>query len=209
MDVILPFLLCAVGGTALAAVELIRTFGRWIWRYWRAKSVLAIIALNVLSAAGVYAFLRYALQIENSIWLILITSVTFPTILRSRFIFYRPFGKAGDTLDTDSFSVTLDNWYRLLQDQCYDDVNRRIAAANSELQVRLKRCLTEKKMITLLEDNIAAMPMASKRAEAEQDLAAVRAIKEAEARERRLAVLMTDILTDEKVRRILRECGKP
>ncbi len=209
MDVILPFLLCAAGGTVLAAVELIRTFGRWIWRYWRAKSVLAMIALNVLSAAGVYAFLRYALRVESSFWLVLITSITFPTILRSRFTFYRPLGKSGEALDTDSFTVTLDNWYRLLQDQCYDDVNRRIAAANSELQTRLKRCLSEKKMIDLLADNIAAMPMASKRVEAEQNLAAVRAIEEAEARKRRLAVLLTDILTDDKVRRILRECGKP
>lgn len=208
MEGLIPFLACAIAGALLAALELIRTFGKWIGRYWTNRYVLSLVMLNVLSAMGVYAFLRYALGVQSDIWLAIITGVTFPTILRSRFTFYRPIGKAGEQLDTDSFSVTVDGWYRTLQDRCYEEINSRIAAANSEVQARLKNCLTDQQMIDALQDHIAAEPMSDKRAMHEQALHEIRGIRDLAMRKRRLAVLMTDLMPEEKIKRILISCGK-
>ena len=206
MESVIPFLWCAFFGALLAVLELVRTFGKWIGRYWTNRYVMSLIGLNVLSAMGVYAFLRYALGVQSDVWLAIITGVTFPTILRSRFTFYRPIGKANEQLDTDSFSVTVDGWYRTLQDRCYEEINSQIAAANSEVQARLKKCLSEQKMIETLEDHIAAEPMSNKRAAHEDMLAEIRALKDAAVRKRRLAVLMTELMPDQKIQAILRDC---
>jgi hypothetical protein len=204
----IPFLVCAFFGALLAVLELVRTFTKWIGRYWTNRYVLSLIGLNVFSAVGVYAFLRYALGVQNDIWLAIITGVTFPTILRSRFTFYRPIGKANEQLDTDSFSVTIDGWYRTLQDRCYEEINSQIAAANSEVQARLKKCLSESKMIETLEDHIAAEPISDKRVAHESLLAEVRTLKDAAPRKRRLAVLMTELMPGQKIQAILRACDQ-
>jgi hypothetical protein len=208
MEGLIPFIVCAVAGALLAILELIKTFGKWIGRYWTNRYVLALLALNIFSAMGVYAFLRYALGVQNDVWLAIITGVTFPTILRSRFTFYRPIAQSGQQIDTDSFSVTVDGWYRTLQDRCYDEINSQIAAKNSEVQARLKNCLTEPQMINELQDHIAAEPMSDKRAVHEQMLREIRGIHEVAVRKRRLAVLMTDLMPEQKIRRILIRCGQ-
>jgi hypothetical protein len=76
-DIIIPFTVCVLAGFILAVVELFQTFGRWIGPYWRNRYVIALTILNIVTAAVVYAFLRYALSIENTIWLAIITGITF------------------------------------------------------------------------------------------------------------------------------------
>ena len=151
-DVVLPLVVCGLFGGLLAILELIQAFGKWIGRYWSNRYVIALVGLNAIAAAGVFAFLRYALGVESSLWLIVVTGLTFPTILRSRFTFYRPLGKAASTLDTEGFSLRIDGWYRKLQNLCLDELNSQIANERRATLARLRRCLTD-------QDRIAARPI--------------------------------------------------
>ena len=128
LDAVFPFVVCAFAGLLLSAFELIRSFRKGIGRYWLNRYVVALMALNAVTAGAVYAFLRYVLGVQSTFWLALVTGLTFPSLLRGRFTLYRPLDKAQDTPGSNGFALTLDAWYRELQRQCYDEVNSLIAA---------------------------------------------------------------------------------
>lgn len=205
-DFVLPFLLCATAGLLLSMFELFKTFGRWLGSYWLNRYVIFIIALNIVVAVFVYAFLHFALGIENTLWLALITGVTFPTILRSRFIFYRPVAKEG--IDINGFSLTLDGWYRDLQNICYEVVNNRIAGDRAQTMARLRKCLTPAEMNDHLSDHIESGVMQDKRQEYRQQLRAVMEIEDRKTRERRLAAMMMQLMSDKQIKNLLKGCDK-
>lgn len=204
---ILPFVLCAIVGLLLAIVELIQTFGRWIGPYWRSRSVVGVMLLNMATACGVYAFIRYALEVENGLWLAVITGLTFPAILRSRFTFYQPLGK-GDGVDAEGFSLTIDSWYRNLQNSCYEEVNSQIAAKRAQTMSRLRHCLKQKEMSEQLSDHIAAEVMSEQRKVHQEQLDEILALAKPADRERRLAALMLEIMPETVIKRLLRSCPK-
>jgi len=208
MDMIWPFIICGLFGVLLAVMELIRTFGKWIGRYWTNRYVLSLIGLNAVTAMGVFAFMRYVLGVQSDVWLAIVTGITFPTILRSRFTFYRPLGKSKATIDVDGFSLTVDGWYRNLQNLCYEEVNTQIASERSKLLTRLRRCLTDKKMIELLRDHIAVEPMVEKKAEHASLLKTISELTDDEERHRQLAALMMDIMLESAIKQLLRGCDK-
>jgi hypothetical protein len=207
LDTVFPFVLCALAGAALAIFELIKTFGKWIGRYWTDRYVVSLLLINMITAMLVYAFLRYALGIENTVWLALITGLTFPAILRSRFTFYRPFGSSQGALDTEGFSLAIDGWYRKLQSLCYEEVNSQIADARNEKAKRLRDRYTEKQLIDLLTDHIDSELMADQKQDHLQQLADIKALADAAARKRRLALLIVDLLPEPRVKQLLK--GRP
>ena len=207
LDVILPFVLCALAGAALAVFELIKTFGKWIGRYWTDRYVLGLLLINIFTAMLVYAFLRYALGIENTIWLALITGLTFPAVLRSRFTFYRPFGRASGALDTEGFSLAIDGWYRKLQSVCYEEVDSQIADARNQKAKRLRDRYTEKQMIDLLNDHIDSELMIDQQQDHLQQLADIKALADAATRKRRLALLIVNLLPEQRLKQLLK--GRP
>jgi hypothetical protein len=204
LDAIIPFAICALAGALLAVFELIKTFGKWIGRYWTDRYVVSLLLINVITAMLVYAFLRYALGIENTIWLALITGLTFPAILRSRFTFYRPFGSSQGALDTAGFSLALDGWYRKLQSLCYEEVNSQIADARNQKAKRLRERFTEKQLIDLLTDHIESELMADQKQDHLEQLNSIRAIIDAATRKRRLALLVVDLLPEQRVKQLMK-----
>jgi hypothetical protein len=207
LDVLFPFVLCALAGAALAVFELIKTFGKWIGRYWTDRYVVSLLIINMITAMLVYAFLRYALGVQSTFWLALITGLTFPAILRSRFTFYRPFGSSQGALDTAGFSLAIDGWYRKLQSLCYEEVNSQIADARNQKAKRLRDGFSEKQMIDLLTDHIDSELMPDQKRDHLEQLADIRALTDAAARKRRLALLMVDLLPEQRVKQLLK--GRP
>lgn len=203
-SLIWPFVVCSLAGFVLAGVELFSTFGRWLGKYWLNKYVVAIILLNILTASGVYAILHFLLGIESTLWLALITGVTFPTILRSRFSFYQPVGKEG--LDTDRFSVTLNKWYQDLQNACYEEVNSLIAAERAQLVDRLRRCFTPAQIRDKLLDQIESGVLPESREKLRGQLKEVLALENNAKRERRLAVLLLSNLPPARLQALLQDC---
>ncbi|HEY4688765.1 MAG TPA: hypothetical protein VIK33_05595 [Anaerolineae bacterium] len=201
----LPFVVCGGLGALLAIVELFQAFGKWIGRHWGNRYVLALIVLNILSAVGVYAFLRFVLGVENGLWQAVVTGVTFPTILRSHFTFYRPVSKTGAAIDTGSLSVTLDGWYRRLQNRCYDEVNSQIASDRSQMLKRIRDCLSEKQIVEALSDHIASELLGEQRKEHAAELQRIQSLKPDE-RKRLLAVMMIDLMPEPGVKQLLKGC---
>lgn len=199
-----PFVLCSIAGFALAIIELFTTFGRWLGKYWANKYVLSIIILNILTANVVYAILRFLFGIESTLWLAIITGVTFPTILRSRFTFYQPVGKDG--IDTESLSITLNKWYQELQNACYEEVNSLIAGDRAKMVTRLRHCFTPVQMRNFLSDHIESEVMVDKKERHRTQLEEILAIENNGKRERRLAVLMMTLMPPGRIADLLKDC---
>lgn len=204
LDVVVPLVICALAGGALAVFELIKTFGKWIGRYWADRYVVTLLLVNSVTAMIVYMFLRYALDVKSTLWLALITGITFPAILRSRFTFYRPFGSNQGALDTTGFSLAIDGWYRKLQSLCYEEVNSQIADARNQKAKRLRERYTEKQMIELLTDHIDSELMADQQREHLDQLERVKALADAITRKRRLSLLIVDLFPEQRVKQLLK-----
>ena len=204
LDVIIPFAICALAGAALAVFELIKTFGKWIGRYWTDRYVAGLLIINMITAMLVYAFLRYALGVQSTFWLAVITGLTFPAILRSRFTFYRPFGSSQCALDTAGFSLAIDSWYRKLQSLCYEEVNSQIADARNQKAKRLRERFTEKQMIDLLADHIDSELMPDQKRDHLEQLDSIKALADAVTRKRRLSLLIVDLLPEQRVKQHLK-----
>ena len=205
LDVALPFVICALAGLLLSAFELMRSFRKRVWRYWLNRYVVALMALNAATAGVVYAVLRYALGVQSTFWLALVTGLTFPSLLRGRFTLYRPLDKAQNPPGGNEFALTLDAWYRELQRQCYDEVNSLIAADVSATIRRLRDCLSEKEMNEALSDHIAAEPLPDRQKEHAGEHQRIKDLSTADERRRRLAALMVEIMPGQRIEQILRE----
>jgi hypothetical protein len=90
----------------LAFFELLKTFQRVVGSALRSKWGLALLGINALSAVVVYAVVRYVLNINAGLWTAVVVGLVFPTILRSRFTFYRQAGVKTDP-QLSEFSVKL------------------------------------------------------------------------------------------------------
>lgn len=204
MHPLLPFVICSIAGLLLASIELFTTFGRWLGKYWATRYVIAIILINILTANVVYAILHYLFGIEGTFWLAIITGITFPTILRSRFTFYQPVGKDG--LDSESFSLTLNKWYHDLQNLCYEEVNGLIAGDRSRVVNRLRHCFTPAQMRDFLSDHIESEVMTDNKEKHRKQFEEILAIETLKDRERRLAVLMVSIMPPARITDLLKDC---
>jgi hypothetical protein len=204
LDAVIPFVICALAGAALAVFELIKTFGKWIGRYWTDRYVLSLLIVNMATAMIVYAFLRYGLGVQSTLWLALITGLTFPAVLRSRFTFYRPFGSSQSPLDATGFSLAIDGWYRKLQSLCYEEVNSQIADARNQRAKRLRDRYTEKQLIELLTDHIDSELMADQKRDHLQQLEDIKSLADAATRKRRLSLLIVDLLPEQRVKQLLK-----
>lgn len=202
-EVLAPFLLCAGAGATLASVELLKTFGRWIGGFLANRYVAFIYLLNIATALAVFAFLRYVLGVQNPVILAITTGITFPTILRTRFTFYRPAGKTEGGVDAEAVSLTLDDWYRGLQDLCYEAVNNEIAAARAKVIKQLRTKLTEPEMKELLQDHIDSGKIAATRGELQKQMDAILSLPSEDDRKRRLAILIVDVMPGPRVRELL------
>ncbi len=188
----LPFVVCAFFGAVLAAIELLQTFGRWMGNHWLNRHVAKLIALNVLAACAVYAVLRFGLGVEDALRLAVVTGLTFPAILRSKFTLFRAAGRDEDS--PRELSIPIDAWYQNLQGLCVDEVNARIADATAREMRRLRECLSEPRMIEILADHIEAEPHPQSKEKHQRQLAQIRAMSDPTDRVRRLARLMIEIM---------------
>lgn len=203
----LPYLICGLCGAALALVELLQTFGKWLGRYWTNRYVAYLIALNVVTAAGVYAFARNFLDLENGLALAAFTGFTFPTILRTEFTYFRTLGGA-QASEQSRLSIPVNTWYRSLEEICYREVNCLIADSRAEDLKLVRERLREDQVIRALEEHIASELIETSRSAHEAQLQNIRSMADSDQRLIRLAALMIEILPQKRVRDLLEGAGK-
>lgn len=206
----IPFILCSLGGVLLALGELLETFGKWFLRHLLNRAVLSytllLVFCNVVTAILVYAILRYLLNIDGDLQLAIATGLTFPTLLRTRFTLYRPPSEATETdiRDQKAFSLSIEQWYRKLQNGCYEELQCIIAAERNARTEPIKK-LDERKIINILRDQIAAILNQEKRQEYNQKLEKACSLKTEEERKRWLSLLVIDIVPEYQIKRLLKE----
>ena len=197
------FVLCGVCGALLALLELVRTFGKWIGRRGLNRFAAALILLNVAAACLVYAFLRYVLGVESDVWLVIVTGLTFPAILRSNLTFVQFPGGDGSAPERKAVSLPVHEWYRMLQTLCLDEVHSGIAAQNRQRIRRLRDRLSEEQMVEILKDHIAGETLEDSRRRHERQVEQIESLDDAGERLRRFARLMLEIMPESDVRRLM------
>lgn len=203
LQALAPFLVAALAGAALTFFELLKTFQRAVGSALRSRWGLALLGLNALSAILVYAFVRYALNVDAGLWTALAVGLTFPVLLRSRFTLYRQTGKKDDP-DLTEISLKLDEFYQTLQDWCYTEVNAWLAAERYTQAEAIKEKYTVRQLEQRLSDLIASEPMPAKRDEHEARLQSIlTAYKDdPHRRHHELAVLYIDISTPQEIHKL-------
>jgi hypothetical protein len=202
-ETVLPLALCAACGAALSIIELLETFGRWMGRFWLNRYVLALVGLNTLTAGGVYVFLRYVLEVNNSFWLAAVTGLTFPALLRSNFTFYRAL-RTGEGRSPSGLSLRVHDWYCRLEQICYQETNGQIADARAILLMEIGRRLRENEILALLTAHIASELLIESRKKHIAKLQAIQSVEDAAERLLRLAALMVEVLPEQRVQEFAR-----
>lgn len=205
IQIVLPFLVTALAGAVLAFFELLGTFQRVTPIALRSKWGLILLGINALSAVIVYAIARYVLNLDGGIWMALVIGLVFPTILRSRFTFYRQAGKKGEQGLTE-LSLKLDEFYRTLQDWCYTEVNDLLAEHLDAQAEAIKQKYTAKELEDRIRNRIASGPMLAKRQEHEQRLEEILTKHKDDVKRRHhaLALFLIEISTPEGIRTLTR-----
>ncbi len=200
IQVVLPFLVTALAGAVLAFFELLGTFQRITPIALRSKWGLILLGINALWAVAIYAIARYVLNLDGGIWMALVIGLIFPTILRSRFTFYRQTGKKEESLT--ELSLKLDEFYRTLQDWCYTEVNDLLAERLDAQAEAIKQKYTAKELEDRIRNRIAADPMLAKRQEHEQRLEEILTKHKDDVKRRHhtLALFLIEISTPEGIR---------
>jgi hypothetical protein len=98
-ELVLAVAICVLFAIFLAAFELYRTFGKWLGPHWGNRYVLLIFAVNAATASALYLVLRKSLTVPSTWLLPVITGATFPTLLRTRFVFSRHLDQKGKEIE--------------------------------------------------------------------------------------------------------------
>jgi hypothetical protein len=134
-----------------------------------------------------------------------VVGLVFPTILRSRFTFYRQAGEKTDD-QLSEFSVKVDEFYRTLQDWCYTEINDLLAEQLDAQADALKKKFTAKELEEKLRNRIVSGPMQDKRREYEGRLEDILEIQKDDPKRRHhaLALFYIEISTPENIRKLTR-----
>jgi hypothetical protein len=208
LDSILPYILCGACGGALAVIELLQTFGKWLGRFGRNRYAAALVVLNAVTAIGVFAFVRHVLEIESGLGTAVLTGLTFPTILRTDFTYFRAIGGEKEDPEQPRLSIPVHTWYRSIEDLCYKEVDRAIADARAQAAMGVRRSLSQDQVVAAIDAHIAAEIIQENQTKHRAELEQILALTDDKIRLTRLAAFMVDILPEARVRELLEEAGK-
>ena len=208
LDSILPYALCGVCGAGLAVIELLQTFGKWLGRFGKNRYAAALIVLNAVTAIGVLAFVRYVLEIESGIGTAVLTGLTFPTILRTDFTYFRAIGGETENPEQPRLSIPVHAWYRSIEDLCYKEVDREIADARAQAAMGIRRSLSQTQVVAAIDAHITGELIEENRAKHRAELEQILALADDNTRLTRLAALMVDVLPEARVQELLKEAGE-
>lgn len=208
LDTILPYALCGACGAALAVIELLQTFGKWLGRFGKNRYAAALIVLNAVTAIGVFAFVRYVLEIESGLGTAVLTGLTFPTILRTDFTYFRAIGGEKQSAEQPRLSIPVHAWYRSIEDLCYKEVDREIADARAQAAMGIRHSLSQADVVAAIDAHIAGELIEENRDKHRAELDQMLAIADDRIRLTRLAAFMVDLLPENRVRELLKGAGK-
>ena len=176
----------------LTGYELFKIFGRDFGRALRNRYALLAGVLNIVTAVLVWLIIHNVLGIQASFFTAVVTGVTFPALLRSRFTLYRSIGPT-ETNEVDELSLKMDQIYQDLQRALYREVNLQLTNARLHLSLQIRQTFTARQLENYLADFIAHERLPDEQAKHEAQLDSIRAIEDNKIRHRQLANLLLDL----------------
>ena len=187
----------------LTAYEVFKIFGRDFGRALRNRFTLLVGFLNLIAAVVVWWVVHTLIGIQPSLLSALVTGLTFPTLLRSRFTLYRSIGSA-QADEVNELSLKMDEIYHTLQRALYREVNLQLTNARLELSHRIRETFTAHQLADYLADFIAHERLPDEQKKHQRQLEEIVAIEDSKVRYRQLANLLLDLKTAAEIKAAVR-----
>lgn len=188
----------------LSLYEIFRTFGRDFGRCLGRRYALLLIVLNIVTAIAVWWVVHVPLGAEPTFLSTVLTGLTFPTLLRSRFTLYRSLAP-GQTDETSELSLKMDEMYRSIQTALVAEVNLSLAAERLVLAREIRRAFPAARIEHHLNEFIALEHIDSERRKHQKQLDDILAIGDADRRHLQLANLLISLRDRADLKRAIRD----
>lgn len=193
----------------LTSYELFKIFQRDFGRTLRNRYALILFLLNIGTALLVWWFVHYLLSVQPTVLTTLVTGLTFPALLRSRFTVYRTI--APSTSDgegksaVDEISLKMDEMYRSLQSAFYKEIDLELARERAALNKQLREAFPAAQIAERLEDIINNITIDADRERLQEKLTNIQNIADETKRHAQLANLLIQLSGRDELKRAIRE----
>ena len=191
---------------ALTGYEVFKIFDRDFGRAWRGRYALLLGFLNILTALLVWWMVHTLLAVQPTLLSALVTGLTFPALLRSRFTLYRSIG-SGESDAVNELSLKMDEVYQTLQRAFYREVNFQLTKARQALSIQIRKTFTARQLADFLSDFIAHERLPEEQQRHQRQLVEIMAIEDHKTRHRQLANLLLDLKTAAEIKTALRNAS--
>lgn len=187
----------------LTGYELFKIFGRDFGQALRNRYALLVGILNMVTATVVWWIIHSLLAIQPSLLSALVTGLTFPALLRSRFTLYRSIGSS-ETGEVDELSLKMDQIYHDLQRALYREVNYQLTAIRQQRSYQVRRLFTARELADYLADFIAHERLPAEQQKHQRQLEKILAIEDNKKRQVQLANLLLDLKSAAEIKTMIR-----
>jgi hypothetical protein len=188
---------------ALTAYEVFKIFGRDFGRAVGNRFTLLVGFLNLIAAVVVWWVVHGLIGVQPSLLSAVVTGLTFPTLLRSRFTLYRSIGPA-QADEVNELSLKMDEIYHTLQRALYREVNLQLTNARLELSHKIRETFTAHQLADYLADFIAHERLPAEQTKHQRQLEEILTIADGKVRHRQLANLLLDLKTAAEIKAAVR-----
>ncbi len=193
----------------LTSYELFKIFQRDFGRTLRNRHAFILFLLNIVAALAVWGFLHYLLAVQPTVLTTLVTGLTFPALLRSRFTVYRTIAAAtsdGEQKSAmDEISFKMDEMYRNLQSALYKEIDLELARERAVLNKQLREVFTAAQIAERLGDIISNITIDADRERWQEKLTNIQNIADEAKRHAQLANLLIQLSDRRELQRAIRE----
>lgn len=192
-------------GAVLALFELGQTFRRNLLKSLSCVWGWLVVLVN-FGTAALTCILVTTFGPQGKPWVTtIVVGLTFPAVLRSRLTLYRQ--TASRDAAATELSLSLERFYKGLQEICYRETNIVLAADRNDLANALVQAYGEAELAKMLRDMFAASPIASERTDNVRRLEQIlrRKRREPAAVHGHLALLLIDTFPPARVRKMVKE----
>ncbi len=196
--------LVALLSLALTGYELFKIFGRDFGRTLTNRYALLLGLLNIVVAVLVWLFIHKLLNVAPSILSALITGLTFPALLRSRFTLYRSIG-SGQAGEVDELSLKMDEIYQNLQKAFYSEVNKQLTQARLVLAKKIRDTFTARQIERYLNEFITLERLPEEQQKHRDKLDKIKAIEDNKTRHLQLTNFLLDLKTAAEIKQAIKD----
>lgn len=140
--------------------------------------------------------------IQATILSAVVTGLTFPALLRSRFTLYRSLGPA-ESDEVDELSLKMDQIYQDLQRALYYEVNLQLTEERQRLSQQIRQSFSARELADYLADFIAHERLPAEKQKHQRSLDKILAIEDGKTRHRQLANLLLELKTTAQIKAAL------